>query len=275
MTSLPTPLILTSADGAKAHLHPQGAHLLQWWPAGSGESHLFLSEKAILAPGVAVRGGVPVIFPQFAGAGPLPKHGFARTAAWSLSAPTLLDDGRAEVRATLTHESASHPLWPHRYVATLVVTLGGNALRCELRVCNTSDAPFAFTAALHTYLAVSDIADVAVRGLAGCTYADTADGGTVKHQGDEAVRFAGEVDRNYFATSAELTLHDGAHTTRIQQMGFADTVVWNPGAALCAGMKDLASDGYRRFVCVEAAAIQQPVSLAPGAAWWGAQVLVT
>ena len=32
----------------------------------------------------AVRGGIPVLFPQFADRGPLKKHGFARDLPWQL-----------------------------------------------------------------------------------------------------------------------------------------------------------------------------------------------
>ena len=75
---------LRSADGAFAQVHLHGGHVLAWTPAGERDSRLYLSPISKAAPGVAIRGGVPVIFPQFAGEGPLPKHGFARTARWSL-----------------------------------------------------------------------------------------------------------------------------------------------------------------------------------------------
>ncbi len=37
------------------------------------------------------------------------------------------------------------------------MTLHGEQLRTEFRVINTGDAPFNFTAALHTYIEVLDI----------------------------------------------------------------------------------------------------------------------
>ena len=41
-----------------------------------------------------------------------------------------------------------------------------------MRVVNTGEKAFSFTCALHTYFAVSDIADVSVQGLKGCSYED-------------------------------------------------------------------------------------------------------
>jgi glucose-6-phosphate 1-epimerase len=37
--------------------------------------------------------------------------------------------------------------------------------------------------------------------------------------------------------------------TVVQKEGFADAVVWNPGAAKCATMADLEPEDYKRFVC--------------------------
>lgn len=41
-----------------------------------------------------------------------------------------------------------------------------------MRVLNSGDTPFAFTAALHTYIEVADIGAAKVRGLKGLTYLD-------------------------------------------------------------------------------------------------------
>jgi glucose-6-phosphate 1-epimerase len=68
---------LQTPEGAVALISLFGAQLLSWTPAG-GEDRLYLSPKAIFDGHTAIRGGVPVCFPQFAGEGPLPKHGFAR-----------------------------------------------------------------------------------------------------------------------------------------------------------------------------------------------------
>lgn len=264
---------LQSRDGATARIHSQGAHLTQWTPAGETRSRLFLSERAVFAEGVPIRGGVPVIFPQFAALGPLPKHGFARNQLWQLRSQGLVASGEAEAHFTLQHSAASLALWPHHFLAELLLRFDSRALTVQLRVQNTGAEAFQFTAALHSYLAVGDIAQVHLEGLAGLHYRDTASGGVRRQQDEDLLRLTGEVDRNYFDTPPTLQLRDGARLLHIAQQGFVDTVVWNPGAVASAGFKDLAADDYQRFVCIEAASIQQPVTLAPGAQWQGSQSL--
>ena len=55
-------------DCASAEISLHGAHVLSWKPAPAREC-LYLSPNASQAPGAAIRGGIPVIFPQFAGLG--------------------------------------------------------------------------------------------------------------------------------------------------------------------------------------------------------------
>ena len=72
---------LTLPDGSAAVVLLHGAHVLSWQAGGWGEQ-LYLSPKAVAAEGKAVRGGIPVIFPQFEQRGPdrsLPRHGLSRT----------------------------------------------------------------------------------------------------------------------------------------------------------------------------------------------------
>ena len=54
---------------------------------------------------------------------------------------------------------------------------------------------------------------------------------------------------------------------------WTNTVVWNPGEALCARLADMPADGWRHMLCIEAACVDHPVSLAPGARWAGSQRL--
>src|SRR5204863_9262286 len=70
-----------AADGARAAAFTHGAQVTSSKTVG-GDERLFLSERSAFAADAAIRGGGPVIFPQFGAMGPLPKHGFARVVEW-------------------------------------------------------------------------------------------------------------------------------------------------------------------------------------------------
>ena len=262
-------LPLVAADGARASLHLHGGHLLSWVPAGEREDRLYLSPISKPAPGVAIRGGVPVIFPQFAGEGRLPKHGFARTARWS-----LIDSDRGSALLRLSDTPETRAIWPQAFQADLRIEVAGPRLSMQFSVTNTGEQPCQFTAALHSYLRVHDIAQVELLGLQGLRYRDSAAGGVARQEQAASIRIAGEVDRIYLQAPPELQLREPGRRLRIAQTGFSDTVVWNPGPAKAAALADLEQpDGYRRMLCVEAAVIGEPVRLAPGASWSGTQTL--
>jgi glucose-6-phosphate 1-epimerase len=261
----PAPLIIRSPRGARAMVSPHGAQALSW-QTPDGEERLFLSRRADYRESAAIRGGVPVIFPQFAGEGPLPKHGFARTARWS---PVSQEADR--IRLRLTKREVSHALWDLSYRAEVTVSVTDEGLQIELEVENRDTRLFAFTAALHTYLRVDAVQDVAIHGLNGLRYRDSACGGVESVESAKELRIEGEVDRIYFNAPSSIELHQPKHRLNISSRGFADAVVWNPGAGKAAQLADLEEEGWRHFVCIEAAAIGTPVQLAPGEIWSGMQ----
>ena len=272
MTDPFTPMELADAD-ARAAVLPYGAHVTSW-VTPDGTEQLFLSARTAHAAGKAIRGGVPVIFPQFSDAGPLPRHGFARTRSWTLEA----GEGRGDApwaRLRLTSDDATRAIWPHDFDATLTVRLGADALRVELEIENTGSASFTFTGALHSYLRVGDVERAVVEGLRGARYLDQTTGARDVLEDEPRVAFTGEVDRVYRAAPRTLVLQDAAESraVRVGLDGFGDAVVWNPGEEKGGAIDDLDPSGWRRFVCVEAAAAAAPVTLAPGARWTGAQSL--
>ncbi len=262
------PVKLT-VDGASAQVVTQGAHVTSWHTR-DGVERLFLSQQSDFRAGAAIRGGVPIIFPQFAGLGPLPKHGFARTAQWQLHDSRMPDT----VQFRLQDSDATRALWPHVFSAEYSVTLAGEALVLALSVRNTGAVPYSFTAALHTYLRVTDIEQVRLKGLQGLRYSDTANGGRDCVEADPVLAIRGEVDRIYFSSKQPIILSEpGQRDVVCSATGFADTVVWNPGPEKAAALADLEPGGYRHMVCIEAAAIGAPITLAPQASWRGEQRL--
>ncbi|QDA57167.1 D-hexose-6-phosphate mutarotase [Thermomonas aquatica] len=260
------PCIRIDAEGATALVALHGAHVLSWRPA-DGRERLFLSERAVFDGRAAIRGGIPVIFPQFGERGALARHGFARATAWRYAG---IEGGGAVFELS---GDGGDPAWPHPFRARLRIALAATTLALALEIENTGDDAFAFSAALHTYLRVDEIAAVAIEGLHGCDFEDSANGGSLHRQHDHDVRFDDETDRIYSDVVAPLALVEGERRLAIEQDGFADAIVWNPGQRLGARIGDLAADDWRRFACVEAGQVLQPVVLAPGESWRGRQLL--
>ncbi len=261
-------LLVEAPDGARAELYLHGAHVTSWAPAG-GEEQLYLSPRSEFGAGLAIRGGVPVVFPQFSSEGPLPKHGFARTSPWEV---VSLEPGQARLR--LRDTEATRALWPSPFQLELALAVGGDRLALELTVTNPGPSPFRFQAALHTYLGVQDVGAVSVTGLRGLRFKERAGGrGALGTQEDPEIRFTEELDRTYYGAPPEIIVREPGRALRIRSTGFPDTVVWNPGAELSARIPDLGPGEHRRMVCVEAAAVAEPIELAPGASWKGSQAL--
>ena len=81
---------ISCPGGAEAIVTLYGAHLVSWASA-DGQQRLFCSARSARDGSRAIRGGVPVIFPQFAERGDGMRHGFARVSAWRLA-----DSGEGE-----------------------------------------------------------------------------------------------------------------------------------------------------------------------------------
>jgi glucose-6-phosphate 1-epimerase len=264
-------LLLSHPAGSSAEIYLHGAHLTSWIPHG-GVDALFLSRAAQFAPGRPIRGGVPVVFPQFAQLGPLPKHGFARLVSWRWLEPP---DPDTATSATLELEDSAETraIWPHRFRARLTVELEDRTLSQQLAVENTGDAPFSFTAALHSYFAVADLRRTTLQGLAGAGFEDRSAHGEDAADRDGEVVITGEIDRVYLEVPSELRIQDQGNQRALELRfdGFPDVVVWNPAETGTAALPDMDADEYRRMLCVEAAQVGRPVEVAPGRRWSGGQ----
>jgi len=246
-----------------------GAHVLSW--VSGGRERLYLSPQSVMDGHAAIRGGIPVCFPQFNQRGDLPKHGFARNVSWAPK-PAKLEADRAHLALSLGDSAATRQWWDQRFEALLLIELTPGALQVELVVRNTDSKPLLFTGALHSYFAVSDVAQARLLGLGGSAeWNAVTDGhGTAAPE----LRFVGEFDRVYSAAPAGYELLDGPHALSIEQdMDWTQTVVWNPGAAKCASLSDMPADGWQHMLCVEAAQVYEPICIAAGDFWQGAQRL--
>ena len=259
---------LAHPSGSSAEIYLNGAQVTSWIPAKGGE-RLYLSENSVFSPGKPIRGGIPVVFPQFADSGPLPKHGWLRAMEWDVAS----HDGSTGVTLRTEETPDSRTLWPHTYDVRLRIQLGEDSLEVTLIVRNPGAEAFGFTSALHTYLAVTDIERAELRGLYGSPYIDKTANRAIVRDDDPAVRISRETDRIYTGVRGDVELVDSDSVLRISSSGFPDVVVWNPWIDVARGIADMRDDDYRRFICVEAAAAEQAVMLRPGESWEGAQRL--
>ncbi len=264
-------VILTAPDNARTEIYLHGAHVTSWI-SPDGDEKLYLSQRNSFRPDAALRGGIPVVFPQFSGLGPLPKHGFARTSTWEWLGAQAGTNGTLSGHFQMTDSAATLRIWDYAFRLDLTVTIGGPHLDVSLQVTNTDARPFDFTAALHTYLRVRDVAAVMAEGTGGLPYREN---GVDSAQTESELRIDGEIDRIYWNIPGPITLHDAGRTIRATASGFPDAVIWNPGSEKAAALVDMESGGYHHMLCIEAAVIGQPVKLEPGAAWRGTQTLLS
>jgi glucose-6-phosphate 1-epimerase len=272
---VPTATLTHAQSGASCEVVLMGAHVTSWRTA-DGVERLFVSSKSKFGNGAAIRGGIPVCWPQFAGRGPLPKHGFARTSdAWEIETMSS-DDTETKLALCLKDTEASRAAWPHGFQLRYAVTLTATTLTTALEITNTGTEELTFTGALHTYFAVPDVGTVRVVGLNGLQYEDNANGGAVSSESAEEVAIVGEVDRVYLDSPSKLLLRgcgtDGKGVLMLSKTAsFPDLVLWNLGEAKAPSMADLGDGEWRNYVCLEAGAVGKKVSVLPGHVFSAAQ----
>ena len=142
----------------------------------------------------------------------------------------------------------------------------GDVLSIALTTTNVGKQDIFITEALHTYLNVSDVANVRVDGLNGCEYIDSVRG-NAREQQSGAVQFSERLDRVYLNTDTDCVIEDPGFSRRINvsKSGSLSTVVWNPWLAIASHMDDIGPDGWRTMLCVESAnALENRVTVKPG-----------
>jgi glucose-6-phosphate 1-epimerase len=263
---------LLHESGGSAEIYLYGAHITSW-KATTGSELLFLSRESRFQKGIAIRGGIPLIFPQFGG-GTLLKHGFARVHEWDVCESGITNRGDVFIKLRLGSLPEIYELWPYQFSMEYTVTLG-ESLTTGLRIVNESESPFSFTTALHTYFAVSDVRRYCVEGLQGCEYHDKLSGVYRDTDNSSHLRFSSMIDRIYLKTPRDLILRDctSAEHITIKKVGFKDAVIWNPWQEGVHRMKDFGDEEYLSMLCIEAAQIDPPITLTAGEFWVGVQVL--
>jgi len=220
--------------------------------------------------GSPARGGVPVLFPQFADTGPLPKHGWVRNVVWQLAE----EGGNTTYQLVISNTDRAD--WPHACELQLrmqsqeatLSQASSQSLRITMTVRNTGNSIFSWTGGLHPYWEVGDLLGSYATGLEGLPVKDRFDK-SLTEQPTPVLRWTDQPFERLVCACPPVQLHTPNHTLHLSAGGFTEWMVWNPGASGALALSDLPDADWQRFVCIEPVCVSQPVVLEPGAVFEG------
>jgi len=193
-----------------------GATVTSW--IVNNQEQLFVSNSAIFNSKKAIRGGIPLVFPQFGtkDGSLLSQHGFARNSEW-----IYINDKNyskcssqcATVSFKLESNDDTIKLWPNHFKCIYTITLKDNQLYTKLSCENTATSesesanpPFIAQSLLHTYLRVSNINDIEVEGLNSRHYYDQLEN-KKSYETRERVKVFREIDRIMSPTTTTTSVN--------------------------------------------------------------------
>jgi len=263
--------LVEPASGAKMKVAFFGGGVFSFVD-GSGVERLMLSQKTLTDGSKPVRGGIPLVFPQF-GAGPLANHGFARTSRWELAGPPKTAEGQTMADFKLESTDETKKTWPNDFELLHRVKFSGNGFETSLKITNknVSDA-FQFQALLHTYYKVGDCTAVKIKGLKGLQFFNQLTRSEVKED-REMFQFAEETDNIYKNVKGPIQIIDESTKSKIDvNFDFAksgasapcDAVCWNPWVDKSKRMDDFGDEEFKVMFCLEPGCVSRFETCEPG-----------
>lgn len=262
--------IIEHSSGSSMELYLYAAHVTAWRSQDRGDI-LFMSKAADFKQGKAIRGGIPIIFPQF-GNGELPAHGFARNRDWKCVSSKILDSGSVSIKLALSDSAETYAIWPFKFELIIEFVLDQD-LTINISLNNKSTESFSFQIALHTYFKVGDIARTLISGLKGVTYLDKLAGNKEITEVRDNININKACDSVYLAAPDRIEILDQSLSRKIiiEKSYLNDAVVWNPWIENSASIKDLHEKAYQEMLCVESAIVQPKADLQSGATYKASQ----
>lgn len=278
INGLPKLQITAAKSVVEVYFH--GATLTKY--VANGKEIIYVSENAIFDGVKAIRGGVPLVFPQFSRPlASMPQHGFLRTAStWKLSSTTVLAPDEITVALTTSANEETLKYWPYQFNATFIITLSSTHLKYSLQIQNTDNNAFLCHTLLHTYIKVPSIHDITIKGFQNLSYIDKLSTSSLPVQETHAaVAFTSEVDRIYIDTPAQSipdldVAVEGKPYVRVSKRALrvtvdafedlpCDVVLWNPWVKKAGELADLGADNFPKFVCIEPGTVINWIPLEP------------
>ena len=205
--------------------------------------------------GKTYRGGVPVLFPQFANIGKLRKHGFVRDIEWELMYE-FQDEKQSIIEYDCNINDDDYAEWPHNAKLNLFCEMAKNIITIKLIVINNDNKPFEFTGGLHPYFAISSRDIVTINGLDNSKFKDSYP--TIPYNLNSNTT----IERLY-ETNNPINFFNGENWLTLKFTGFDNWMIWNPGEEGAKFIHDLPKDEWSKFICIEPIIIK-PKILEPG-----------
>jgi len=275
------------SSGAEATVHPFGATLTSY-KTKTGREIIFVSSLAKRDGSKAIRGGIPLVFPQFGQEldKEMRSHGFLRCNLWKSNNMYEDKNGAACCDFSLSLKNVvegRNGKWSVKNTdidceVVLTVKVTAYAIRTILNIHNTGNVNFDFQTLFHTYFRVEggqalNKSLCNVKGLVGYSVEDKV---TMNKyiQKDEDVFVDKEVDRIFVNPSKgelDLVLSTTASSKiQIQAKAFIDemqanvsVVIWNPFIEKSKRLSDFDDDEYHNMICVEPGLLREVPSLEP------------
>ena len=272
-------ITVTHKSGSLIEVYFKGAHLVSWKDP-KGQEGIYLSPKSYFDSERPIRGGIPLVFPQF-GPGDLPPHGFARLAVWKMLRQEILPDGSSALTLGLSDTEWTRGMWNHEFSLEYKLILRappgvGSSLVCQFTVKNTGPLPFDFAFLYHTYYYLSDLGSAKVTGLKNYKVTDSINGGDLAsndpldfHIAEKGLMNLRVNDTHCGIVLTDTVLNRSLSITRSANQ--SNMVMWNPGPG--DRNADFTEDSYRHFICVEPGAVAPKNLLTPGESIVFSQIL--
>jgi len=215
-----------------------------------GQERLYLSPMAIRDGPKAIRGGIPLVFPQF-GPGKMTQHGFARISNWTVSKRK----NDSILLQLLPNKHSKKMWWNTDFKLEYLVKLANGKLVTTLTVSNPSKtAALHYDVCFHTYYRISHVDNIQVYGLSGYPYLDRTSKGEEVMDQEDGVTVTRHLDRFYDRSDADLVIDDRGFKSRLvikKSAPLKSAVLWNPWIEKAKSTWDLPDLGYKRMMCVE------------------------
>lgn len=265
-------------DLASCTINCFGATIIDW--KIKNQSLLYVSDISKINDGEEFRGGIPIVFPQFANvdlpnpAHGLPQHGFAQYLAWSpiLESDQITEDSvSVQFELDHCHLREQRPdladIWHYHFRLIYTITLTITSIKCSISVENLDMTSFLITPLFHTHIQVSDVRQAHICGIKGMNYLDKVSG---KSPGPHASPnewppICSEIDRILLNPLARpLTFCDpSAHLklSFIPTNNLTNMVVWNPWPST-ESIYNVTNPSHLNLLCLEVGQVLDPLTVA-------------